>query len=174
MSIDTLSITLTIDAHENREVAFYDVVGVYFNADMDDFTTLKLEGLMVDLMVQVDPEKYFRFARYEYGKKVLHLRFLKALYGCIKSGLLWYNMYTSTLKDEGFVLNPYYSCVANKMIQSKQCTIVWYVDDFKISHARRTVVDNVISTIERHYDKMAVTRGRKHSYVGIDIEFIGN
>ena len=60
------------------------------------------------------------------------------------------------------------------MIQSKQCTIVWYVDDFKISHARRTVVDNVISTIERHYDKMVVTRGRKHTYVGIDIEFIGN
>ena len=98
MSIDTLSITLTIDAHENREVAFYDVVGVYFNADMDDFTTLKLEGLMVDLMVQVDPDKYSRFVRHEYGKEVLYLRLLKALYGYINSGLLWYNIFTGILR----------------------------------------------------------------------------
>ena len=60
------------------------------------------------------------------------------------------------------------------MIQGKQCTIVWYVDDLKISHVRRTVVDNVISTIEKKYGKMTVTRGKKHTYVGIDIEFIDN
>ena len=57
VSTEALSITLTIDAQENREVATYDVAGVYLNTDMDDFTTLKLEGHTVDLMIQVDPEK---------------------------------------------------------------------------------------------------------------------
>ena len=34
----------------------------------------------------------------------------------------------------GFKLNPYDRCVANKEINGKQCTIIWYVDDLKISH----------------------------------------
>ena len=35
-------------------------------------------------------------------------------------------------------------------------------------------MENVIKTVEVRYGKMTVTRGRKHTYVGIDIEFIGN
>ena len=43
-----------------------------------------------------------------------------AIYGCIKSALLWYNLYVSTLKDMGFKINPYYKCKANKMINGNQ------------------------------------------------------
>ena len=71
VSTEALSITLAIDALEKREVINYDEVGACLNTDMDEFTTLKLEGYMVDLMVQVDPKKYSRFVRHEYGKKVL-------------------------------------------------------------------------------------------------------
>ena len=66
-----------------------------------------------------------------YGLKekiVLYLSVLWALYGCIKSALQWYILYKSTLEKEGFVLNPYDICVANKVIDGKQCTIAWYVD----------------------------------------------
>ena len=52
VSTEALTTTLSIDAHANREVSTCDVVGV---SDMDYFTTLKLEGHMVNLMVQVDP-----------------------------------------------------------------------------------------------------------------------
>ena len=34
----------------------------------------------------------------------------------------------------GFVINPYDMCVASKTINGKQCTIVWYVDDLKVSY----------------------------------------
>ena len=34
----------------------------------------------------------------EYKKKILYLRLLRALYGCIESTLLWYNMHKDTLK----------------------------------------------------------------------------
>ena len=65
-----------------------DTVRSYLKADIDQFTTLKLEGDMVDLMVQVNPEKYAEYIRYENGKQVLYLRLLKAIYGCIRPGLL--------------------------------------------------------------------------------------
>jgi hypothetical protein len=74
----------------------------------------------------------------------------------------------------GFVLNPYDPCVANKVINGKQCTICWYVDDLKVSHMERDVVSDIIATIEKKYGKMTVTHGAKHMYVGMDIEFTGD
>jgi hypothetical protein len=89
---------------------------------------LKLEGEFVDIMCQVNPS-YKPYVRMEHGKKVLYLRILKALYGCIESALLWYKTYTNVLKGIDFVLNQADPCVANKDIDGKQCTITWYVDD---------------------------------------------
>ena len=51
----------------------------------------------------------------------------------------------------GFELNPYDLCVANKIINGKQYTIVWYVDDNKISHVDSTVVDNIIKELTKHF-----------------------
>ena len=41
----------------------------------------------------------------------------------------------------GFELNEYDPCVVNKMINRKECTVAWYVDDYKISHENSAVVD---------------------------------
>ena len=43
----------------------------------------------------------------------------------ISDTIYWYKI--------GFVLNPYDKCIANKTINGSQCTIVFYVDDNKIS-----------------------------------------
>jgi hypothetical protein len=64
----------------------------------------------------------------------------KALYWCIKSALLWYNLYRELLEDLGFVVNPYNECVANATINGSTCSICWYVDDIKISHVDPSVV----------------------------------
>ena len=89
----------------------------------------------------------------------------------MQSALLWYKTFAGKLKQMGFILNKYDPCVANKLINNKQCTITWYVDDSKMSYADRDVVSDVISEIEREFGKMSVTRGRKHTFVGMGIEF---
>ena len=122
ISNDALMLTLLVDAWENMDVATADVSGAYLHADMDDYTLLKLEGEAVDIMCKVNKD-YEQFVCFEKGRKVLYLRLLKALYGCVKSALLWYELFSTTLKDMGFELNPYDECVANKTIDGKQCTI---------------------------------------------------
>lgn len=175
VSLEALMISIAIDAKEDREVATADVEGAYLNADMDDEVIMVFEGNMVDYMVQANPERYAAFVHItSSGKKLLFVQVMKALYGCIKSAMLWYNMFASTLKGMGFVLNPYDPCVANKMINGKQCTICWYVDDLKVSHVQHAVVKQVISEVEKHYGQMVVTYGNKHTYVGMDIEYTGN
>ena len=55
------------------------------------------------------------------GKRVkcLYVKVLRALYGCLESAFLWYQLYSETLKKLGFEINPYDRCVANKVIDGK-------------------------------------------------------
>ena len=48
------------------------------------------------------------------------------------------------MTDWGFKLNPYDQCVANKIINGSQCTIVWHVDGLKISHMQEEVVNDMV------------------------------
>ena len=118
--------------------------------------------------------KYRSFVTNEGGKNVLYLQLLKALYGCVQSALLWYTLFSTTLKDMGFELNPYDPCIANKIIDDKQCTILWYVDDSKISHANPTVVTKIIEAIEEKFGKMTATRGWEHTFLGMQSTFLEN
>ena len=107
----------------------------------------------------------------ENGKKVLYLRLLKALYGCLRSALLWYELYISILKKMGSRLNPYGHCVANKMIEGGQCAIGFWVDDNVASHMSIDVLNAVIVELEKHVGKMVVSRGDTHIFLGMLIKF---
>ena len=71
-----------------------------------------------------------------------------------------------------FTLNDYDLYVANKVINGKQFTIVWYVGDNKISHEDPDVVSNIIGKLEGHSGKFTVTHGKEHEYLGMKIKFI--
>ena len=68
----------------------------------------------------------------------------------------------------------YDPCVANKQINGKQCTIVLYVDDSKISHVEEEIVNNVIKELENTFGDMVVTRGQRHNFMGMDFELKNN
>ena len=119
-------------------------------------------------------EEYKQYVTFENGKKVIYVRLNKALYGCVRSALLWYEMLLGALKEMGFEVNPYEQCVANAMINGTQATIAWYVDDLKISHVQSEVVTDIIKELERRFEKMTVTRGNEHTYLGMNIAFKGD
>ena len=133
ISLEALFTTMLIDIFEGRDIATFDIPGAYLHAEMPEEKQilLKLRGEFVDIMCEVNGE-HTQNVVMENGKKVLYMKVVRAIYGCIQSALLWYDLYTNTLKGMGFEINPYDKCVANKMINGKQCTIGWYVDDNKI------------------------------------------
>jgi hypothetical protein len=55
-----------------------------------------------------------------------------------------------------------------------QCTVVWYVDDNKISHIDPTVVSMIIEKIESKFGKMTVVRGTTHVFLGMTFFFNEN
>ena len=172
LSNEALMCLLLINSFEGRDIAVFDVPGAYLHADIPEskFVILKIEDDFVDIMCDVNPE-YLDDVRYEGKKKVLYVKILKALYGMIESALLWHSLYTEVLEKEGFELNPYDRCVANKTINGKQCTLAWYVDDNILSHNDPKVVDQVLETIESYFPGLVIERGRKLNYLGMELDF---
>jgi hypothetical protein len=48
---------------------------------------------------------------------------------------------SSKVKEWGFVANPYDLCVMTKIVNGKMIIVMWHIDDLKISHKVKKVVD---------------------------------
>ena len=111
----------------------------------------------------------------ENGRPVLYVRLLKALYGTLQAALLFWEDLSGFLMNElGFQMNPYDLCVVNKMVDGKQCTAIWHLDDIKISHVDQSVLDVVAQSLSDRYGKhkpLAVHRGPMHDYLGMMIDY---
>jgi len=97
------------------------------------------------------------------------MKVIRAIYGCIEAALQWYKKFTGTLKDEGFELNPYDKCIANKMINGKQMTISWHVDDCIASHVDQDVLDEFGKIMIKEFGEMEITSGNIHDFLGMNI-----
>jgi hypothetical protein len=90
---------------------------------------------------------------------VLYVLLQKALYRCLKSALLFYRTLLANLKSIDFELNPYDPCVANRMANGKQLTVIWHVDDLKILHIDPKIVSNMLAWLKDKYKNIRETRG---------------
>ena len=131
-------------------------------------------------MAATAPEIYKQYITIDRkGNKALYVRTLNAIYDIMKAALLFYLKFVESLSSIGFVLNPYDSCIANKIVDRHQLTVVWHVDDLKISHQNENVVTRMITWLRKTYEvlfddrtgAMIVHRGRVHEYLGMSLDF---
>jgi hypothetical protein len=109
------------------------------------------------------------------GKSVvIYVELLKALYGTMQAARLFWEKLSKQLIEWGYVINPYDRCVANKMINGNPCTVVWHVDDLKISQKDTQVVDAFIQQLEKTFGKetpLSKSRGKVHDYLGMILDY---
>ena len=113
---------------------------------------------------------------YENREKVLYVEVLKALYGMLEAALLFYKKLKKDLESIGFKTNPYDPCVANQVINGKEHTVTWHVDDLKSSHVDAKVNDHFLKWLEKMYgdEKLAPvksSRGNIHDYLAMKLDF---
>ncbi|MBS0645922.1 MAG: hypothetical protein JSR97_04975 [Verrucomicrobia bacterium] len=167
VSIESLFIQSAIDAMEKRFHATIDVEGAYLHCPMKEVVMIRVEKVIADILIKIDP-KYGAF-RLPDGSIVLRLK--KALYGCIQSARLFYENVSKVLTDFGFVKNPYDECVFNKDMYGKQCTVIVYVDDLKISCQDRRGVEDVIKRLKDVYKVINVYYDDVIDYLGMDFDY---
>jgi hypothetical protein len=108
VATESVFITAVINAHEGRDVACFDTPGAFLHAESDEDITMVLKGRLAELMVQVAPNLYRKYITVDRkGLAILYVKMQKALYGLLRSALLFYNKLVADLESNGFVLNPY-------------------------------------------------------------------
>ena len=120
---DSVFITATIKAAENRCTVVVDLTGAHLSADMGDEeeVLIVMQGDLAEMMAPVAPETCLPHAWRE--KKTLYVKLCKVLYSCLKLVLLFYRKLWAELHDNDFVMNPYDPCICNKIVNGKQMTI---------------------------------------------------
>ena len=174
VSTEGLMLSCMIDAMEGREVATADIPGAFLQTDYDKGDIhIKLEGAMVTLLEEIDPEYYKDFIFTDKrGRKCMYAEAKKAIYGTLEASLLFWAKLSKSLEEMGYQRNEYDWCVMNNIIDNKQCTILWHVDDLKTLHVEPAVVSSVLADIDAEYgkiSKMTITRGKVHKYLGMTI-----
>ena len=131
-------------------------------------------------MVATAPDIYKKYVTFNREcELVLYVEALNALYGIMKAALLFYIKFVENLKIIGFQLNPYDPCVANKIGDGAQLTVVWQVDDLKVSHIDGGVVTRMAAWLKKTYERlfkygsgtMKLNRGMIHEYLGITLGY---
>ena len=78
------------------------------------------------------------------------------------------------LEEISFKFNDYDPCIANRMVNGKQHTVRFHVDDLLSSHVDPKVNDRFAQWLEKMYGKykdVEPTRGKIHDYLGMVVDF---
>jgi hypothetical protein len=65
--------------------------------------------------------------------------------------MLFYQKLRKQLIEWGYEPNHYDQCTFNEMIDGRQITIQFHVDDLKISHMKETVIDSVLDDFNKEF-----------------------
>jgi len=175
VSIKAMMLSCAIDPKENRYVVISNIPGSFLHANMNDNVHMLLEGTVAEMIVKLNSTIYRKHIWYKkHGKPMLYVQLKKALYGTCQAALLFWKLLLDTLQKLGFVLKPYDKCKANKNIKGKQCTIIWYIDNLKISHVSKEIVEEILKKLNNKFAKespLMTCRGKVLEYLGMKIDY---
>jgi hypothetical protein len=172
-----------IDSEEGRDVAVVDIPNAFVQTRVEnekDMAFINICGTLVDILVEIAPDVYNSYvSRDKKGMNQLLVQCQNALYGTMVAILLYYRKFVKSLTDIGFIINPYNPCVANKIIEGKQMTICFHMDDCKLIHCKKMVMDTMIEYLRQDYENifedgtgaMTVSRGKIHKYLGMTLDY---
>ena len=127
------------------------------------YVIMVLEGPLAEMMVQADPSLYRKYiTTNSKGKPLLYVEMCKALYGMLRSALMFYRKLVKDLEEYGFEINPYNPCLSNKMVNGSQMKVVWHVDDLKVSQRSEFEITRFTDDLISIYGGLSSSRGKVH------------
>ncbi len=158
VAMESVLLTSLVDAQEDRDIAIMDILNAFIQTVVkndEDKVVMRIRGHMVDVLMKVAPRVYGPYvSTNKQGRKQLLVECLNAIYGRMVASLLYYRKFTRSLKNQGYVMNPYDPCVWNKMIKKKQITICFDVNDCKVLHKWARVIDKAIKWLRQDYESI--------------------
>ena len=170
---DGVIITSTIEAHEGCDVVVAGLLNAFLNANNSEKNLILLKGNLAEFMVKIDPQMYRKYiTNSSKGEPMLYVRLSNALYGLLKSALLFYRKLRTELEDFGFAVNTYDPCAENEIVNVSQMNVTWHVDDLKIFCKDSLEVTKFLQHFGLIYGELVTVHcGKVHDYLGMDLDF---
>lgn len=105
-------------------------------------------------------ENYRKYVSTKNNECVLCVMLNSGLCGTLQGALLWCKLLRTKLINYSFKINPYDLFFANKELEGSQYTIIFHVDDAKISHKNPGALTDVINMLQTDFGKMVISRGK--------------
>lgn len=121
------------------------ILGAFLQSDWpkDKPTYLKFNGFMEDMLLEIDPTlKEYVITRGQY--KLMYGKLDKAVYRTLLGAILFYEKLATQLHEWDFIMNPYDACTWNKMVNGKQLTIQFLIDNMYVLCKDRKAIDNLV------------------------------
>jgi hypothetical protein len=103
----------------------------------------------MDMLLDISPKVYEGYWTCKVKTKVLYIKMLKAIYGMLQSCLLYYKVFCKEIESIGFKVNPYNPYVANCIVNGKQHTLSWHIDNLISNHVDSKVNNQVLEWLEK-------------------------
>jgi hypothetical protein len=158
-ALESIMLTAVIDAHEERDVMTCGIPYAFIQAlmpkvkDGEERVMMKITGVLVNMLVKLNPELYGPYVVYEKNRrnKVLYVQVMRAMYGMLEAAILWYKKFRGELEQKGFKFNPDDPCVATRTEKGLQHMLLFQVDDLKSSHKDSKVNDQFDKWLQENY-----------------------
>jgi hypothetical protein len=183
VSKEAVLLSFIIGDQEGHDIAVVDIPNAFVQTRVENekyMAFIKICVVLVDILVEIAPDMYNSYvSRDKKGMNQLLVQYQNALYGTMVASLLYFHKFVKSLKDIGFIINPYDPYVANKIMECKQMIIRFHVDYCKLSHRKKKCMDTVIEYLRQEYESifedgtgaMTVSRGKIHKYLGMTLDY---
>jgi hypothetical protein len=147
-------------------VAKVDVKGAYIQMEITGLPMyMKIDKKLTSAVISILPELH----SYVTMEGTLYTRLLKALYGCIQSGQLWYAKIKKVLIQEGYTSTPTDPCTFRHIVGEKIYFLILYVDDILL-FADISEIERVKAFMMKEFQWISVVCEKVQSYLGMNIE----
>lgn len=156
-------------AREKRKVRVIDFIAAFLKAHIIQEINMYLDVIISSLLCVMKPE----WVELLDHKGRLTVKLLRALYGCVESGKLWYDTLSEFLESMGYVRNPHDICVFNKWNEDVQLqsTIIIHVDDLMLTCADDGPLDEIAGQLRARFGEITEHTGLLHNYLGMQFDF---
>ena len=168
VSVPAVLMVAALGADQGAVVHTIDFPGAYLNSDMkDNIIFMTLDTHVSQIYADLYPEARAFMSK---GGRIT-VRLLKALYGLLESGRLWFENIKQALLDYGFRQNRKDPCVFILFLTPHCLIVCLYVDDLLMIASITSIAEDFISFLRFRYNDLTINAGKIHSYLGMNLEF---
>ena len=148
--------------------AFADIVGAYLHAFMKKLIYMKFKKYESSILCELDKS----LTKYIDDDGCLNVQLIKALYGCIESARLFFDLLSGIFIKYGFKQHPLDDCVFYyQNAQNQKILVSTHVDDLMIGSTDDNLLKHFIKYLQNQFSELKVYIGNKYSYLGMSVEF---